>query len=255
MNETNNSGKQPHLIYGIRPVIEAIEEGLEIDRIYVQKGARGGVFQELWPYIKERGLPFKHVPLDKLNKLTRKNHQGVIAYVSAVPFGNIEDILPSIWEKGETPLVLLLDRLTDVRNVGAIARSAECAGVHAIVIPEKNSAPMHEDAVKSSAGALLRVPVCRVKNLQDALHILHDSGLKSVACTEKTEDGLYSPDFSQPMAIVMGSEEDGISPAVMRLCKHRARIPMMGNIGSLNVSVAAGIILWEAVRQRQLAAE
>ncbi|NVK26588.1 MAG: 23S rRNA (guanosine(2251)-2'-O)-methyltransferase RlmB [Flavobacteriia bacterium] len=251
MNETNNSDEQPRLIYGIRPIIEAIEEGLEIDRIYVQKGARGGVFQELWPYIKERGLPFKHVPLDKLNKLTRKNHQGVIAYVSAVPFGKIEDILPAIWERGETPLLLLLDRLTDVRNVGAIARSAECAGVQAIVIPEKHSAPMHEDAVKSSAGALLRVPVCRVKNLQDALHLLHDSGLESVACTEKADRQLYDVNFDQPMAIVMGSEEDGISPAVMRLCKHRAAIPMMGNIGSLNVSVASGIILWEAVRQRR----
>lgn len=251
MSETNNSGKQPHLIYGIRPVIEAIEEGLEIDRIYVQKGARGGVFQELWPYIKERGLPFKHVPIDKLNKLTRKNHQGVIAYVSAVPFARVEDILPSIWEKGETPLLLLLDRLTDVRNVGAIARSAECAGVHAIVIPEKHSAPMHEDAIKSSAGALLRVPVCRVKNLQDTLHYLHDSGIESVACTEKTEGLLYDVDFTAPMAIVMGSEEDGISPAVMRLCKHRAQIPMLGNIGSLNVSVATGIILWESVRQRK----
>ncbi|GGH76210.1 MAG: 23S rRNA (guanosine(2251)-2'-O)-methyltransferase RlmB [Bacteroidetes bacterium] len=251
MNETSNSGKQPHLIYGIRPVIEAIEEGLEIDRIYVQKGSRGGVFQELWPYIKERGLPFKHVPLDKLNKLTRKNHQGVIAYVSAVPFGSVEDILPSIWERGETPLLLLLDRLTDVRNVGAIARSAECAGVHAIVIPEKHSAPMHEDAVKSSAGALLRVPVCRVKNLQDTLHFLHDSGIESVACTEKTEEEMYALNFNQPLAIVMGSEEDGISPAVMKLCKHRARIPMMGNIGSLNVSVAAGIVLWETVRQRK----
>lgn len=251
MHETNNSGKQPHLIYGIRPVIEAIEEGLDIDRIYVQKGSRGGVFQELWPYIKERGLPFKHVPLDKLNKLTRKNHQGVIAYVSAVPFGDIEDLLPSIWEKGETPLLLLLDRLTDVRNVGAIARSAECAGVHAIVIPEKHSAPMHEDAVKSSAGALLRVPICRVKNLQDTLHLLHDSGIESVACTEKTDDSMYELDFKAPLAIVMGSEEDGISPAVMRLCKHRAKIPMMGNIGSLNVSVAAGIVLWETVRQRR----
>lgn len=251
MSETSNSGKQPHLIYGIRPVIEAIEEGLEIDRIYVQKGARGGVFQELWPYIKERGLPFKHVPVDKLNKLTRKNHQGVIAYVSAVPFASVEDILPSVWEKGETPLLLLLDRLTDVRNVGAIARSAECAGVHAIVIPEKHSAPMHEDAVKSSAGALLRVPICRVRNLQDTLHYLHDSGVESVACTEKTDSPLYETDFRQPMAIVMGSEEDGISPAVMKLCRNRAKIPMMGNIGSLNVSVATGIVLWEAVRQRQ----
>lgn len=251
MSETNNSDKQPRLIYGIRPVIEAIEEGLDIDRIYVQKGARSTVFQELWPYIKERGLPFKHVPVDKLNKLTRKNHQGVIAYISAVPLGNLEDILPGIYETGETPLLLLLDRLTDVRNVGAIARSAECAGVQAIVIPENHSAPMHEDAVKSSAGALLRLPVCRVKNLQDAIHILHDSGVETVACTEKTDGEMYDIDFSKPMAIVMGSEEDGISPAVMRLCKHRAKIPMMGNIGSLNVSVATGIVLWETVRQRR----
>lgn len=251
MSETNNSDKQPRLIYGIRPVIEAIEEGLDIDRIYVQKGARSTVFQELWPYIKERGLPFKHVPVDKLNKLTRKNHQGVVAYISAVPFGDLEDILPGIYEKGETPLLLLLDRLTDVRNVGAIARSAECAGVQAIVIPENHSAPMHEDAVKSSAGALLRMPVCRVKNLQDAIHILHDSGVETVACTEKTDGAMYEVDFTKPMAIVMGSEEDGISPAVMRLCKHRAQIPMMGNIGSLNVSVATGVILWESVRQRR----
>lgn len=247
----HNSEEQLHLIYGIRPVIEAIESGKEIDRIFVQKSLTGANFQELWSLIKEYKIPFKYVPNEKLKRFTTYNHQGVVAFVSAVTFQRIEDLLPEIYSTGVQPLLLVLDRITDVRNIGAIVRSAECSGVQAVIIGEKHAAPMTGDAVKSSAGALLRMPICREKSLIKAIDYLKDSGIQIVASTEKTDSSLYDIDFSLPTAIVMGSEEDGISHHIMQACDSKARIPMMGSIGSLNVSVAAGIALFEAVRQRQ----
>jgi 23S rRNA (guanosine2251-2'-O)-methyltransferase len=238
------------LVFGLRAVIEAVQSDKDIDAIYVQRGLTGGIFQELKSLLGEKMINFQMVPPEKLNRITTKNHQGVIAFISPVTYQRIEDIIPIIYEKGETPLILILDGITDVRNFGAIARTAECAGVHAIVVPIKNSAQINPDAIKTSAGALFKIPVCRHDNLLKAVKFLQESGLQVVACTEKTNDYLYVPDYKMPMAIVLGSEEDGISNEIIRAADYLAKIPMFGEIHSLNVSVSAGVILYEAVRQR-----
>lgn len=238
------------MIFGIRAVIEALQSGKDIDAIYVQRGLTGGVFQELKALLRDRAINFQMVPPEKLNRITTKNHQGVIAFISPVTYQRIEDIIPSLFEKGEVPLIMVLDGITDVRNFGAIARTAECAGVHAIVVPVKGSAQINPDAIKTSAGALFKIPVCREENLHKTVKFLQESGLFVVACTEKTNDYLYAPDYTMPVAIVMGSEEDGISNEIIRAADYLAKIPMFGEIHSLNVSVSAGVILYEAVRQR-----
>jgi 23S rRNA (guanosine2251-2'-O)-methyltransferase len=242
------------LIYGMHPVLEAIAAGKEIDRIFVQQGLRGAAFQDLWAAIKEHQLAFKYVPVEKLNRLTRKNHQGVIAFVSQVEYQLLDEIVPMVYERGETPLLLALDRVTDVRNAGAIARSIECVGGHCLIMSEKNAAPMNGDAVKSSAGALLRLPVCREKSMVRSLETLAQAGLQIIGITEKAAQTLDEIDFTLPSVLVMGSEEDGISPEVLRTCHVRAKIPMVGHVASLNVSVAAGMALYEALRQRTAAA-
>jgi 23S rRNA (guanosine2251-2'-O)-methyltransferase len=242
------------LIYGMHPVLEAIAAGKEIDRIFVQQGLRGAAFQDLWAAIKEHQLAFKYVPVEKLNRLTRKNHQGVIAFVSQVEYQLLDEIVPMVYERGETPLLLALDRVTDVRNAGAIARSIECVGGHCLIMSEKNAAPMNGDAVKSSAGALLRLPVCREKSMVRSLETLSQAGLQIIGITEKAAQTLDEIDFTLPSVLVMGSEEDGISPEVLRTCHVRAKIPMVGHVASLNVSVAAGMALYEALRQRTAAA-
>ena len=251
MKETAKSGLTPHLIFGIRPILEAIEAGKDIDKIFVQKGLKGDLWHELQVALKQYNLQAKSVPIEKLNRLTRKNHQGVVAFLSPITFHTLEETITSVFEAGKTPLVIILDHLTDVRNFGAIVRTAECAGAHAIVVPEQGAAAINGDAEKTSAGALMRVPVCRVRHLKDAVFLLQQMGLQLVACTEKTEEEIYTPDFTKPTAIVMGNEETGISNNLMRVVDHLAKIPMLGNIGSLNVSVSAGIILYEAVRQRK----
>ena len=242
------------LIYGMHPVLEAIAAGKEIDRIFVQQGLRGAAFQDLWAAIKEHQLAFKYVPVEKLNRLTRKNHQGVIAFVSQVEYQLLDEIVPMVYERGETPLLLALDRVTDVRNAGAIARSIESVGGHCLIMSEKNAAPMNGDAVKSSAGALLRLPVCREKSMVRSLETLAQAGLQIIGITEKAAQTLDEIDFTLPSVLVMGSEEDGISPEVLRTCHVRAKIPMVGHVASLNVSVAAGMALYEALRQRTAAA-
>lgn len=238
------------MIFGLRAVIEAIKSGKEMESVYIQRGLSGAVFHELKEALKERQLVYQLVPVEKLNRLTPKNHQGAVAFVSPIIYQRIEDIVPAVYERGETPLILILDRITDVRNIGAIARSAVCAGVHALVVPAKGSAQINPDAVKTSAGALFTIPVCREENLLKTVRFLQGSGLVITACTEKTEDLLYKPDYTVPSAIIMGSEEDGISTELLRIADHLAKIPMFGEISSLNVSVSAGIILYEAVRQR-----
>ncbi|WP_423149528.1 23S rRNA (guanosine(2251)-2'-O)-methyltransferase RlmB [Rubrolithibacter danxiaensis] len=238
------------LIFGIRAVVEAIKSGKEIESVYIQRGLTGSIFQELKSLLKEEELTFQLVPVEKLNRLTQKNHQGVVAFISPIIYQKIEDIIPQIFERGETPLILLLDGITDVRNLGAIARTAECAGVHALVVPAKGSAQINPDTVKTSAGALFKIPVCRHESLLKVARFLQESGLQLVACTEKTNDFLYKPDYTAPTAVIMGSEEDGISSELLRISDHLAKIPMFGEIASLNVSVSAGIILYEAVRQR-----
>jgi 23S rRNA (guanosine2251-2'-O)-methyltransferase len=231
-------------------VIEAINSGKEIDKVFIQDHLRNELANELRKLVIDNKIPYQFVPIEKLNRLTQKNHQGVVAYISVVTYYKTDDILPLVFEKGKTPLFLILDRITDVRNFGAIARSAECAGVDAIIIPSRGAAQVNGDAVKTSAGALHKIPVCREDNLKMVIDYLKESGLQVVSCTEKTDDYYYDIDLTQPTVIIMGSEEDGISGEYIKRSDFKAKIPLMGEIGSLNVSVAAGVILYEAVRQR-----
>lgn len=244
--------KKPNLdlIFGIRAVMEAIEAGKEFDKIFIKKGLAGGLANELITLLKKNQVPFQYVPIEKLNRLSRKNHQGVIGLISPIVYQDIEMILPQIFESGETPLIVVLDSVTDVRNFGAIARSAECAGAHAIVIPSKGGVSVTADAIKTSAGALHKLPVCRVPNLHITLKFLKESGLSLLAATEKADSPYYNADWSGPSALVMGSEDTGISNENLKLCDQLVQIPMAGTISSLNVSVAAGILIFEALKQR-----
>ena len=245
-----NNTEEKNYIFGIRAIIEAVEAGKTIDKLFIQKGLHNDLFAELWKLVREKRINYKHVPLEKINRLTRKNHQGVFAFISPIDFHNIEDVIPKLYEEGKNPLVLVLDRITDVRNFGAIARTAECAGIDTILIPEQNAAAINADAIKTSAGALHKVTVCRTWNLKLALQFMKESGIQLIGCTEKTQDDMYKPDYTTPTAIIIGSEEDGVSPEFLKMCDSRAKIPMNGKIASLNVSVATGVILYEAIRQR-----
>jgi 23S rRNA (guanosine2251-2'-O)-methyltransferase len=237
-------------IFGIRPVIEAIRSGKTIDKLMVKKGISGELFMELNTLIKEHGIAIHTVPEEKLNRITRKLHQGVIAFLSPVPFFNFEELVTQAFEKGETPFILFLDQVSDVRNFGAIVRTAECAGVHAIIVPEKGSAQINADSVKTSAGALHHVPICKVRNSVGCIRTLKNSGLKAVAATEKGAENYCSHTLTDPLVIIMGSEDQGVSEELIRQADHLVRIPVLGKIDSLNVSVAAGVILYEVVRQR-----
>lgn len=237
-------------VFGTRAVIEAIKTGKTLDKVLIKKGLRNELVAELHQLIRENNIAFQYVPIEKINRITRKNHQGVLAFISPVVFDNIETVLPGIFEAGETPLLLILDQVTDVRNFGAIARSAECAGVQAIIIPDKGSARIGADAVKTSAGAIHHLPICKVKDLGETVQFLKDSGIFIVAATEKG-DKLYSDaDFTVPLGIVMGSEDTGISPKLLKLADEQLQIPIKGKIESLNVSVSAALMIYEAVRQR-----
>ena len=215
-------------IFGLRPIIEVIIAGQEIDTLFIQKGLKGELFLEAWELVKKHRINYKHVPVEKLNRLTRKNHQGVFAFISPINFHRTEHIIPQLFEDGKVPLFLILDRITDVRNFGAIVRSAECSGVHAIIVPERGSAAINGDAMKTSAGALSSVPICREFNLKATIDFLKNSGIQVVACTEKTEDLIYAPDYTIPTAIIMGSEEDGISEEYLKLCTHKTKNPNVG---------------------------
>jgi len=237
-------------LFGTRAVIEAIKKGRTIDKVLLKKGLSNELFQELLRLIKENNITTQSVPIEKINRITRKNHQGVIAFISPIEFDDIEMVLPGIYESGETPLLLILDQITDVRNFGAIIRSAECAGVQAVIIPEKGMARIGADAVKTSAGAIHHVPICRVNNLYKTVGFLKQSGIQIFAATEKASDLYSDTDFKVPAAIVMGSEEKGISEQILKLADHKIKIPILGKIESLNVSVSAALIIYEAVRQR-----
>lgn len=237
-------------IFGIRPIIEALNSGKELDTLFIQKGLKSDNFSELWDLIRKHRVNYKHVPVEKLNRLTRKNHQGVFAFISPILFHRTENIIPQLFEQGKTPLILILDRITDVRNFGAITRTAECSGVNAIIVPEKGSAAINGDAMKTSVGALASVPICREFNLKATIDFLRQSGLQIVGCTEKTNQFIYKVDYKLPTAIILGSEEDGISEEYLKLCNFKTKIPLAGSIDSLNVSVSAGVILYEAIRQR-----
>jgi 23S rRNA (guanosine2251-2'-O)-methyltransferase len=239
-------------IFGIRPVIEAINSGKTIDKLLIKKGLSGELIAELNSLVKANNILAQLVPEEKLQRITRKTHQGVIAFLSPVPFYQFDEVVTSIFEKGETPLLLFLDQVSDVRNFGAIVRTAECAGVHAIIVPEKGSAQINADAVKTSAGALLHLPVCKVRNSVGAIRTLKNSGLTVYAATEKAATSYFDHDFSVPTVIIMGAEDNGISDELIRQADHLVRIPLTGKINSLNVSVAAGILLFESVKQRMI---
>jgi len=237
-------------VFGTRAVIEAIKNGKTIDKILVKKGLHNELFHELQLLIKENNILVQSVPVEKINRVTRKNHQGVLAFISPIVFDNIENILPGIYELGQDPLLLILDQITDVRNFGAIVRSAECAGVHAIIIPEKGMARIGADAVKTSAGALHNLPICKVNNLYKTVQFLIDSGIRIVAATEKGDKLYTETDFNCPVGIVMGSEDEGISQQILNIANEQLKIPILGKIESLNVSVSAALMIYEAVRQR-----
>lgn len=242
--------EESNFVIGIHPTLEAISAGKTIDRVLMQSGLRGEATKKLEQILREHQIPMQYVPLQKMQRVTRKNHQGVIAFISPVEFQSIEQIVPGLFESGKTPLLLVLDGLTDVRNFGAITRTAECNGVDAIIVPEKGFAQINEGAVKSSAGALLTAKICRVSNLVKTLKYLKNSGIQLIACTEKASDYLSQADFSMPSCLVMGGEEKGISMEILRLADVSCKIPMFGDIQSLNVSVACGVALYEANRQR-----
>ncbi len=237
-------------LFGTRAIIEAIKKGKTIDRILIKKGLRNELITELQELIKENEIGVQYVPIEKINRITRKNHQGVLAFVSPIEFDNIETVIPGIFEEGKIPLLLVLDQITDVRNFGAIARSAECAGVQAIIIPEKGMARIGADAVKTSAGAIHNIPICKTTNLYHTVRFLKDSGIKVVAATEKGDKLYTDAEMKSPLAIVMGSEDTGVSAQILKLADEQLKIPILGQIESLNVSVSAALMIYEAVRQR-----
>ena len=240
------------MIFGIRAVIEAIEAGKEIDKIIVKRELQGDLFRELTAALQSHDIPVQRVPVERIDRYTRKNHQGVIAFLSAVTYEKIEDIIPFLYEQGKSPFILVLDGLTDVRNFGAIARTCEVAGVDAIVIPARGSVTVNADAVKTSAGALLKIPVCKESSLTEAIQFLKNSGVKVVAATERAAQSYTEVDYTGPVAIVMGAEDVGVSNDNLRICDDLVKIPQFGTIGSLNVSVAAGVLIYESIRQKGL---
>ncbi|WP_295178271.1 23S rRNA (guanosine(2251)-2'-O)-methyltransferase RlmB [uncultured Christiangramia sp.] len=237
-------------IFGIRAVIEAIESGKSIEKVFIQKGLAGSLFQELNRHLKGGSFTVSYVPIEKLNKVSKGNHQGVVANISPIIFVSLNDLVESVQNKSTIPLYLLLDGITDVRNFGAIIRTAECCGVDGIIVQEKGSAPINADTVKTSAGAVFKVPICKVDHIKDALFHLQTYDVKIVAATEKTDETVYDIDLKQPLAIVMGDEAKGVSNSILKLADFRAKLPMLGEIASLNVSVACGAVLYETVRQR-----
>lgn len=239
-----------NLIFGAHAVIEALRTSKEIEKIILKKELSGETLREILKAARDRNIPYQFVPLDRLNKLTSKNHQGVVAYISSIEYQPIEQIIPNLFEKGIDPFILILDHITDVRNFGSIARTAECAGVHAIIIPDKGSAQINSDAIKTSSGALHTIPICRVGNLISALQFCSNSGLKIIAASEKGNDIYSKIDYSGPIVIVMGAEDEGVSIEILRKADNIAKIPLFGKVESLNVSVATGLILYEVIRQR-----
>lgn len=248
--QSGKSNKKDDFIFGLRPVIEAIEAGKTIDKIFMQNALQGEIYHELKTLLSKHNIRPNYVPVEKLNRFTRKNHQGVVAFISDVPFEKIEDVLPQLFDEGKTPFLLILDRLTDVRNFGAICRTAECVGVHAVILPEKGAAPINSDAIKTSAGAIYNLRICKEKNLAHTVDFLQQSGIQVFAASEKAQKMIYDVDFTEPCAIVMGNEETGISKEVLHHADEKIKLPIEGKTQSLNVSVACGAILYEAVRQK-----
>ena len=237
-------------IFGIRAIIEAINAKKEVDKVFIQKDASSDLMNELMKTMKKNNINFSYVPVEKLNKLTHNNHQGAVATIAPISFHTLENLVESLLEKEKKPLLLILDQLSDARNFGAIIRTAECTGVDGIIIQKQGSAPVNGDTVKTSAGAVFNIPICKVDHIKDAVFYLQGSGIKTVAATEKTDNNIYDINFNEPVAIIMGSEDRGVNPSVLKIVDEKAKLPMFGNIESLNVSVACGAFLYEAVRQR-----
>lgn len=246
-----NRPNSAEMIFGTRAVLEAIEADKEFDKILLQKTS-SDVLEQLIMKAKVRNIPIQRVPNEKLNRITRKNHQGVIAFISPVSFSSLDHLLDEAYRKGRDPFLIILDHITDIRNLGAIARSASCAGVDGIIIPERGQAPINADAVKASAGALLHIPVVRTANLVGTIRVLKHSGLTILGATEKAEVAYYNQDMTMPTALVMGAEDTGLSNEMLKHCDHLIRIPLTGKIDSLNVSVATGILLFDSIRQRSV---
>jgi 23S rRNA (guanosine2251-2'-O)-methyltransferase len=240
------------MIYGTRAVMEAIRAGKQIEKILVQAGLNNDLIRELAGVAREHNLPLTYVPQEKLNRYSYKNHQGVICMLSAITYSSLNDLIDFAYSEGREPFFIILDRVTDVRNFGAIARTAECAGVDGIIIAEKGNAPITSDAMKTSAGALNHLGVCREPDLKKTLKFLRENGIMIVACTEKADKHIYEVKFDRPVAMIMGSEEDGISDELLREADELVKIPLKGKIGSLNVSVATGVALYEVVRQKSI---
>ena len=239
-------------IYGIRAVIEAINAGEPIDKVFIQKGLKGDLSNELASLVRKNGINASYVPIEKLNRLTKNNHQGVVANISPITFYELEELVEKVLASDKTPLFLLLDQLSDVRNFGAIIRTAECTGVDGIIIQKKGAAPVTADTIKTSAGAAFKVPIAKVDHIKDAVFYLQASGITVVAATEKADSTVYDVVFTEPCAIVMGSEDRGISPSTLKAADHLAKLPLLGGIESLNVSVACAVFLYEVVRQRRV---
>lgn len=239
-----------HQIFGIRAIIEAILAGKNIDKVFIQKEIKSDLMQELFKIMKLHNINFSYVPVEKLNKLTKQNHQGAVASISPVEFVDIETLVESTLEKKDNPLFLILDQLSDARNFGAIIRTAECTGVDGIIVQKQGAAPVNGDTVKTSAGAIYNIPICKVDHIKDAVFYLQGSGITTIAATEKTDNHLYDLDLKVPIAIIMGSEDKGVNPSVLKIADKKAKLPMYGVISSLNVSVACGAFLYEAIRQR-----
>lgn len=251
MEKTQN---RQQIIYGLRPVIEALASGTQVERVLIQNGLNSSLLGDLRTQLKNHDIPFQYVPVEKLNKMTTGNHQGVVATIAAVKYHSFMELMEnedSPLPTPHSPLILLLDHITDVRNMGAIARTAECTGVAALVVPDHGSAAMNEDAVKTSSGALLRLPVCREQNLKTVVNLAKQYGYQIVAATEKGAVHYRKVDFRQPTLLIMGNEETGISSELLKMSDMRAKLPIVGEVASLNVSVAAGVFMYEALEQRQ----
>jgi 23S rRNA (guanosine2251-2'-O)-methyltransferase len=246
--------EKEHLIFGIRAIIEAIQSGKEVDKVFIQKEISGELMKDLMKVMKRANVNFSYVPIEKLNRLTPNNHQGAVASISPIGFIDLEHLVEATLSRsvgtGKAPLFLILDQISDARNFGAIIRTAECTGVNGIIVQKAGSAPVNGDTVKTSAGAVFNVPICKVEHIKDAIFYLQGSGIKTVAATEKTDHNIYDIDLKEAVAIIMGSEDRGINPSVLKIVDEKAKLPMFGTIGSLNVSVACGAFLYEAVRQR-----
>lgn len=238
------------MIFGIRAVIEAIQAGKEIDKIIIKKDIQSELSKELLTVLKDMHIPIQRVPVERINRMTKKNHQGVVAFISPIAYQSVEQLVPTLFEEGKNPLFIILDGITDVRNFGAIARTCECAGVDAIIIPSKNSVSVNADAIKTSAGALHTIPVCRETNLTTTIKYLKACGFNIIAATEKGDYDYTKANYTLPTCIIMGAEDKGVAYEHLALCDEWIKIPLYGSIESLNVSVAAGVVIYEAIKQR-----